>query len=72
MNKPTDALNCYKEVMRLKPHDANAYFMIGKTLWDLGYLEKAVKFYNIAIDIKPDFFKAYNNLSKVLREQRNR
>lgn len=63
-----EALDCYREAIRLNHCYAAAYLMVGITLQNLNFFEEAVLCYREAINNKPEFCEAYNNLSGALRE----
>jgi len=56
-----DILKITELTSRLKPTDAEFWFDIGCSSSDKKQHEKAIVFYNKAIEIKPDYAEAYNN-----------
>ena len=61
-----EAIEAYKEAIRINPEYADAHFNLGIVLEDKGHFEEAVKAYREAIRINPEFAKAYNNLGLAL------
>ncbi|MBF0380246.1 MAG: tetratricopeptide repeat protein [Magnetococcales bacterium] len=60
------AINCYRQVLDLKPDDLNSLSNMGAAFQNLGKLEEAVGFYRRCTEIKPDFATAYSNLGVAL------
>jgi len=50
-----------EEVMKLTPNDPTLFYNLGVSAGELGQNEKAIEYYNRAIEIKPDFIEAYIN-----------
>ena len=47
------------------------FFNLANTFKDLNKAEEAIINYKKAINLKPDYLEAYNNLGIILREQKN-
>jgi len=63
-----DALPAFQKTAQLMPADADAQYILGNVLKDLGQLDEAVASYRRALKIKPDFAEAYNNMGLALRK----
>jgi len=64
-----DAIDSYKQALKIKPDYADAYYNMGVALNDKGNLEAAIDSYKQALKIKPDYAEAYNNIGNVLKDQ---
>ncbi|MDR0790804.1 MAG: tetratricopeptide repeat protein [Bacteroidales bacterium] len=58
-----EAIECYEKVIKLKPDDAEAYFLMGVAYcyWNEQY-EKAIECYKKVIELTPDNIFVYFNL----------
>jgi len=56
-----EAINCYNEVIKIKPDYAQVYHDRGIALKSLNNIDEAIKDYDKAIQLKPDFGNAYYN-----------
>ena len=56
------AINCFLQVIKMNPEQAEAYSNLGVVYKDQGNLQLAMLNIQKAIEIKPDFAEAYNNL----------
>ena len=63
------AIACHKQILRIKPENAEAFYNIGNSLKDKGDLELAIESYQKALKIKHDFTEAYNNLGNALQQK---
>ena len=63
------AIACYKQVIRIKPNCAQAYYNIGNALNDKGDLEAAIGSYKQAVKIEPDYAEAFNNMGNALQDK---
>ena len=63
------AIACYKQVIRIKPDCAQAYYNIGNALNDKGDLEAAIVSYKQAVKIEPDYAEAFNNMGNALQDK---
>lgn len=64
-----EAINRYREALRIKPEYTEAYFNMGAALADQEKFPDAVYFYQQALQLKPDFAEAHNNLAIALARQ---
>lgn len=64
-----DDYTLWADAARKVPQNSRPYYNdLGNILYKQGKLEEAVKQYQIAIKLRPDFIEAYNNLGNVLLE----
>jgi protein O-GlcNAc transferase len=63
------AINNYKQVLRINPHHADAYYNMGIVQKGRGDLEAAIATYKKAIKIKPDYAEAYYNMGVAQQDQ---
>ena len=56
-----EAIQSWKNAIKIKPDFAEAYNNIGNALSELKKFDQSLKNYEEAIKIKPDFAEAYNN-----------
>ena len=61
-----NALHAFRNVVKLRPEDAEAYFNLGTVQQGQGLLEEAADSYRQVIRLKPDHVGAYNNLGNTL------
>lgn len=59
------AVDAYKQVIRLEPDDADAYFHMGEAYTELEQYPEAIEAYKEVIRLKPEYADAYNNLGVV-------
>ena len=64
-----DAINNYKQALKIKPDYAEAYYNMGIALKDKGDPEAAIDSYKQALKIKPDYAEAYNNMGNALTDK---
>ena len=64
-----EAVNHYREALRLIPYDAQTHFRLADVLRLQGKLDEAISHYGQAIRNKPDYAKAHNDLAYALRER---
>ena len=62
-----DAIDNYKQALKIKPDYAEAYYNMGIALKDKGDPEAAIDSYKQALKIKPDYAEAYNNMGVALK-----
>ena len=62
-----DAIDSYKQALKIKPDYAEAYYNMGIALKDKGDPEAAIDSYKQALKIKPDYAEAYNNMGVALK-----
>jgi tetratricopeptide (TPR) repeat protein len=65
----SDAVEQYRQAMRIDPRYIDAYFNLGGVLFGQGRYEEAIAQYRQAVDIQPDFMLAHNNLGDVFARQ---
>lgn len=63
--KLQDAINHYKEAIRIAPTFADAYSNMGNTLKEMGDVGGALQCYTRAIQINPGFADAHSNLASI-------
>ncbi len=64
-----DAIDSYKQALKIKPDYAEAYYNMGIALKDKGDPEAAIDSYKQALKIKPDYADAYYNMGNVLKDK---
>lgn len=57
-----EAIEAYKQAIRIKPDDATALFMIGVSYNNLSLYNEAIEAFKKAVKINPDFEGIYNDL----------
>jgi predicted O-linked N-acetylglucosamine transferase (SPINDLY family) len=63
------AIDCLREVLRIRPESPEVHNNLGVTLAQQGHLADAVVAFQMAARLKPDYAEAHNNLGNALREQ---
>ena len=66
-----NAIDNYKQALKIKPDYAEAYYNMGVVLRVKGDLEEAINSYKQALNIKPDYAEVYNNMGNTLRDMGN-
>ena len=72
--KYSEAANFFRTVINLTPHDPVPYYNLAKSLQKIEDKDtklEALKYYNLAISLKPDFIDALINKSQLLYETEN-
>ena len=69
--KTAEATDKIDKAISLQPTNEMLYFVKAKTLDDMGNREEAIKTYEKAIEIKPNFADAYYNLGAIYFLQGN-
>src|SRR5207302_82839 len=64
-----DAVNCYRQALRINPNHAGAYNNLGNVLKEQGQLADAVNCYRQALRINPNHADSHYNLGIELTEQ---
>ena len=59
----------YREILRIQPSNAGAYYELGNVLQDKGWLDDALICYKEAIQLNPMFSESYNDLGNVFRKK---
>jgi tetratricopeptide (TPR) repeat protein len=67
--KREEAISCYTESARLKPHHKEGHYNLGTLLMKMGRLDEAVQHLRAAAKFNPAFADAHINLGKALFEQ---
>jgi len=55
--------------VEMVPSDAEAHFVLGANLVELGLVDEAIRHYRQALNLRPDYAKAYGNLGDALSKQ---
>lgn len=63
-----EAIDAYKQAIRIKPDDAKAHNNLGVAYAESGMYKEAIEAYKQAIRIKPDDAKAHDNLGNAYAE----
>ncbi len=63
------AIECFKQVLRINPDEAEAYNNLGVALKDKGDLAAALGSFELAIRIMPGYFEAFYNKGNALKEK---
>jgi tetratricopeptide (TPR) repeat protein len=58
-------IGLWEDVVKKSPHRARPHYNLGKSFQQWGMVWKAMKEYEIAVQLKPDYVKAHNNLGIV-------
>lgn len=53
------------EAVGQDPENPNLFFLLGKTYDDAGDIPDAIKYYQMAADLNPEFFEAYYNMGAI-------
>jgi serine/threonine-protein kinase len=69
LGRPTEALDAYREAIRLNPGFALAWYEIGIVYRKLGKTADAISAYREAIRLNGDFAEPHCNLAQLLRDQ---
>jgi tetratricopeptide (TPR) repeat protein len=64
--KAAEAVEVFKEAMRLNPKDDDVHYNLGLALARLGKYEESIQQYQEALRIFPNYAEAHNNLGNVL------
>ena len=64
-----DAIESYKQVLKIKPDYAEAYYNMGVALKSKGNPEAAIDSYKQALKIKPNYAEAHNNMGNALTDK---
>jgi len=60
-----------EEAITLNPTDPTLYYNVGVMNMDQGNIDEAINFFNKAIELKPDYGDAYNNIGAAIIEKVN-
>jgi FKBP-type peptidyl-prolyl cis-trans isomerase 2 len=64
-----DAINSYRETIRLNPNHAGAFFNLGVALQEKGHVDHAIIHYEIAIGLNQNFTEAHYNLGIAFKDK---
>ncbi|MBC7949126.1 MAG: tetratricopeptide repeat protein [Chitinophagaceae bacterium] len=67
LERPYDAMEHYREAIRLNDRYPEAHYNLGLELQNLGQMDEALVEYQLALDIHPDFIPAQSRLTEVLK-----
>ena len=59
----------YRQILEVKPNQAEVHYNLGNVLRDQGKLPQAVACYRRALELKPDFAEAHINLGLACKQQ---
>ena len=62
-----DAIDSYKQALKIKPDYAEAYYNMGNALTDKDDPEAAIDSYKQALKIKPNYAESYKNMGNALK-----
>jgi tetratricopeptide (TPR) repeat protein len=65
-NRIPEAMDLFKQALRINPDNDAAYYNLGTALALTGRMSEAIAQYEQALRIKPNFAKAHNNLGNAL------
>lgn len=68
-DKPNEAIEHYKQVIRIKPDYVEVYNEIGLALVVQGKFSEAIEYYNEALRLNPNYFEAHLNIAVALSYQ---
>jgi Tfp pilus assembly protein PilF len=68
LNRPADAAEIVRQVLRVRPHSAQAHQVLGHALSDGGQPDAAIDAYRTALRLKPMLPDIRNNLGMALRQ----
>jgi tetratricopeptide (TPR) repeat protein len=68
-SKLDEAVDCYRQVLKIKPDAVGALINLGNVYQRLNKLEEAVASFQQALKIHPDIAQAHNNLGAALSSQ---
>jgi protein O-mannosyl-transferase len=67
--KREEAIACYTESVRLKPHHKEGHYNLGTLLMTMGRLDEAIPHLKATVEFNPAFADGHFNLGKALFEQ---
>jgi Flp pilus assembly protein TadD len=68
LNRPRDAIQTARLILRARPQSAEAHQLLGHALSDSGQPEPAIEAYRTALRLKPELPDIRNNLGMALRQ----
>ena len=63
-----NAINCFKKIIEIKPHDSQAYNNLGVVFNTIGEIHKSKNYYEKALELQPSLAEAHSNLGMILKE----
>jgi tetratricopeptide (TPR) repeat protein len=72
MGRYDEAIESYRQVIRIQPNDAEAYYNMGIACRGLGNINEAIESFKQAIRIKPSYIEAHYNLGVAYMEMGKR
>jgi tetratricopeptide (TPR) repeat protein len=69
-NLTDEAIEQYREALKIKPDLAKSHNALGEVLAKMGRLEEAIAHYQEALRLKPDFAEAQENLDKAQAQKK--
>jgi tetratricopeptide (TPR) repeat protein len=69
--RETDAIDAMLKAIELDPKNHQLYFVTGVAYAKIKNNDKALEYYNKALEVKPDYSDAYNNIGAVYLELAN-
>jgi FKBP-type peptidyl-prolyl cis-trans isomerase 2 len=64
-----DAINSYRETIRLNPNHAGAFYNLGVAWQEKGLIDQAIIHYEIAIGLNQNFTEAHHNLGIAFKDK---
>ena len=61
-----DAIKCYEDALRINDSDGDYHRCLGTCLMMKNEMNKAIKYFQKAIELNPDDSLAYNNIGSAL------
>ena len=65
----SNAIDCFKNVLEIKPDYTEAHYNLGVALQENGDLDEAITCYQRTLEIQPTHSDAYNNLGNALKDK---
>jgi predicted TPR repeat methyltransferase len=68
LGKNREAIDCFRDLVRLTPHSSDAHFNLANLLADTGNVDESLVHYHLALELTPDFPAARENLGRTLTD----